>query len=252
MSGEGREVDVDQAMELFAPGKTPAETFLERRLEMIAFVKDHLVEATYKSDGYVKKENDYYKVPKSDSYAFTRRGASKLGDRYDVKQLDEHTDDHIYTPEHVMYRIRVTVGRDTRVLGVAAGSCSTSESRFTSQGTKKLYGATYQDGQEVEPPDYRAADHDVLAMAKKRGYVSAIVDALCAHDVLRSAVHGPTVDQLKRAILLLSHESVSDEKRMKWAEWTRKPSCTAEKMEEQLASLEDHIHETVKTEERQA
>lgn len=262
--------EADQAMELFAPPGDPAakpegqrdaplstEQFLKRRIDIIDFVRNVLVEATYKSGGKIKQENDYYKVPGSDNaYAFTRQGAAKLGDRFGLKQLGEWTDEHVYTPEHVMYRIRVAVGRARPVLGIAAGSCSTAEKRFTAMNTKKLFGAVYRnrgtkdspDWEEVQPPDYRAADHDVLAMGKKRAYVAAIVDALAAHDVFHAVLHGPTNDQLKRAILLLSHESVTDEKRMKWADWIAKPSCTAEKMEEQLDVLEEGIHATAEAE----
>lgn len=224
--------------------------FLKRRTALISAVRDHLVEATYKSSGYIDRENDYYKVPGSNSYAFTRQGAGKLSDLYRVKQMEEQTDKHVYEKDHVMYRVRVYVGRGGLVQGVAAGSCSTSEKRFTSMGVKKLYGATYKnnntqnkpDWEEVQPPDYRAADHDVLTMAKKRGIVNAIVDALAAHDVLTAAAQGPTTDQLNRALTLLTHESVTDEERVKFTTWITKPSRTAEKVEEQLAALEDRVH----------
>lgn len=263
MNSEHSKPDNAQVIDFFAPESSrpaaqPSEPpeafqttmsspmqFLKRRTAIISHIRDHLVEATYKNGGYIDRENDYYKVPNSNGYAFTRSGAGKLADRFAVKQMDEQTDAHTYERDHVMYRIRVSVGLEHLLLGIAAGSCSTSEKRFTSPGIKKVYGAVYsKNKEEVTPPDYRAADHDVLTMAKKRAYVNAIVDALAAHDVLEAAIAGPTADQLKRALLLLSHESITDEERTKFTVWIAKPNRTADQAEEQLVALEDRIHAT--------
>ena len=249
------------------------EQFLKRRQALIELVKTQLVEATYGPRGKILRVNDFYRVPGSDKLALSRPGAGKLSDIYRVKPMEQKTDQHVYEQDHVMYRLITYVGRGGQVLGVGTGSCSTSEKRFQSPKSRKKYNATFknadsQDGEliEVDPADYRAADHDVLTMASKRGYVNAIIDALSAHEVLQAAdeyQHIPegeaeeikeaprmhpehlTAELLTRIMSLVNHAQhqkvLSIDEAEKFFKWIWREDRTTEQVEKQLDLLEDRI-----------
>jgi len=254
----GQATDLDERYSQMA--MTP-ETFQRSRQVLIQFIADNLVEATYDKNGYPIQVNDYYVVPGSDKKALSRKGADSLSDLYKYKIL--HMDEVRSTVEKDFCSITYKCALHRSGVIVAERDATASSAEKAMQRSAKKYTLSGK-----KEPDWRSAENDIRAKAQKRAFVQAVIHACNASDILAAADDpsshgvedveyedvtdrpdpkpesngGPTVEQLKRATKLLAHKVVSLEEREKFADWMNKPSCTKERMEEQLALLEDRIH----------
>jgi len=239
---------------------TTPEQFKRRRVALMQFIKEQLEPAVMDGNKLVRV-NDYYKFPGSDKYGLSKKGAEALGTLYRYQVQDAEIVEHKCEKDYVYARARVTLHRGGMVMAVKESSCSSAEKSMQRSATKYTLSGK-------RDPDWRGADNDIVARAQKRAYVQAMIAACAASDILeasdaidfsdiREADYeevpndvdpkpesngGPTVEQLKRATVLLTHKSVTPEEREKFADWMNKSSCTKERMEDQLAALEDRIH----------
>lgn len=237
---------------------TTPDQFKRRRVALMQFIKEQLEPAEMDGNKLLRV-NDYYKFPGSDKYGLSKKGAEALGALYRYQVMDAGIVEHKCEKDYCYARAKVTLHRGGTVMAVREASCSSAEKSFQRSAAKYTCSGK-------KDPDWRSADNDIVARAQKRAYVQAMIAACAASDILESADEidfskvedaefedvtespspasngGPTVEQLKRATKLLTHKSVTADEREKFADWMNKPTCTAARMEEQLALLEDRIN----------
>ena len=170
------------------------QMFKRNREILVQFVREYLVEADYDSRGYpiAGKLHDFYKVPGSENKALTKLGAEKVGQLFRFGPGATRLVSSQETKEYVSATVEVVlVDQYRREVGSAVSSCSTAEPGYRSPGARRKYGATFKNQEETSPPDYRAALNDVVARARKRAVVQAVIVASAADEIFVSAEADP-------------------------------------------------------------
>lgn len=174
------------------------DAFQRNRQTLMKFVGNYLEESQYDSKGYPVpgKLHDYYKVPGSENKALTKLGAEKLAQLFRFGAGTTRLVASQETKEYASATVEVVLcDQYRREVGSAVSSCSTAEPGFRSDRARKKYGAVIQNGKETSPADFRAALNDVVARARKRALVQAIIVATSADEVFVSAEAEPTQEQ---------------------------------------------------------
>jgi hypothetical protein len=178
------------------------EAFKANRDVLMRFVREYLEEAEYDAKHYLipGKVHDYYLVPGSQNKALTKLGAEKLAQLFRFAVGSSPIVRCEETKEYVSATVElVLVDQYRRQVGAAVSSCSTAEPGFRSAGARKKYGAVLQNGKETTPPDFRAALNDVVARARKRALVQAIIVATSADEIFVSAEEDPQAKEAPAA-----------------------------------------------------
>ena len=163
----------------------------ERRSALLRFVGGKLREAEYDDRGYPLKGkmHDYYILPGYEKKTATKGCASKIADLLRLRVARKRVTDATFTADHGSARVCVElVDANGQPAGAHEAACSTAETGFQSPGVRCKYGAVweYEKGKpvrEVDPPDYRAAENDVVSRAGKRAFVGAVIVAASLEEV---------------------------------------------------------------------
>ena len=165
------------------------EQYAVMRKQVLKFIGEQLVEAEYNEKGYPVpgKLGDYYKLPNYDKQQLTKVGSEKISSFFRffagpitlVSQAREKD----YCDATVSI---VLLDHFGRTVGSAISSCSTAESGFQSIGAKRKYGGFYERAVEKKAPDFRAALNDVVARARKRALVQAVIVATCTDEIFEA------------------------------------------------------------------
>jgi hypothetical protein len=192
-------------------------TFQKNRTAILKFVKDYLVEAEYDSRNapIPGKVGDYYKVPGSEQKALTKRGASKINQLFRWSRGAARQVAATETKEYCSATIEVPlVDQYGRIVGAGVASCNTAESGFQGAAVKKYGGwGEWKDKRFTisRPPDYRAAQNDVVARAAKRASVQATIVASAIEEIFTAA---PEEEREGAATVQTSAARLPDSKRL--------------------------------------
>lgn len=162
------------------------EAFQRNRQTLMKFVGGYLQESEYDGKGYpvAGKLHDYYLVPGSQNKALTKLGAEKLAQLFRFGVGNTRLVASQETKEYASATVEVVlVDQYRREVGSAVSSCSSAESGL--QRAAKKYGT---------PPDWRAALNDVVARARKRAIVQAVIVATSADEVFVSGENDTAKD----------------------------------------------------------
>ena len=190
----GQQFALDRAEQEGDPAFQIAQ-YDRRRTTLLQFVAGKLVEATYDEKRYPVKGGmrDFYILPNYDKKTITKGGASKVMDFLRHRVASRKVTHAEFTREHGSARVCVElVDADGRPVGAYEAACSTAEGSFQAIGARKKYGADGEwvagdrgrkEWKETIPPDYRAAENDVVARAGKRAVVGAEIIAASLEEV---------------------------------------------------------------------
>ncbi len=155
------------------------------------FIRDVLEEAIYDAQGapLPGQLHDYYRVPGAQRKALTKLGAEKLAALFRYARGETKTMDTVETPVYVSATVGVVlVDLYRRAVGSGEAACATAEAGFRSLRAQRKYGAVItEDGSVQQPPDYRAALHEVIARAGKRAFVQAVIYATATDELFTVA-----------------------------------------------------------------
>lgn len=163
-----------------------------RRTALLTFIERKLTEAEYERSGYPVKGamHDFYRLPEFDLKVVTKGGASKVANLLRFRIGKKRVTSATFTADHGSARVMVElVDADGRPVGAHEAACSTAEKGFQRPGTRCKYGAKWEQDEhgkylrELEPPDYRASENDVVSRAGKRAFVGALVVAASLEEV---------------------------------------------------------------------
>ncbi len=171
------------------------DVWSRNRATLVRFIREHLEEATYDTDGKIRRTNDYYHVPGAAAGApncLTKRGGERLAQLHGFGKATTSVVDKTETPEYTSATVEVTLAdAKRRPIGSAVASCSTAEARFRSVFAQRKYGATVVKEQGewrvTKPCDCRAALNDVVARAAKRAFIQAVIVATAADEIFVAA-----------------------------------------------------------------
>jgi len=164
----------------------------ERRTALLGFIEGKLLEAEYERTGYPVKGamHDFYRLPDYDLKTVTKGGASKVANLLRFRVGKKRVTSATFTADHGSARVMVElVDADGRPVGAHEAACSTAEKGFQSPGVRCKYGAKWERDdkgkflRELDPPDYRAAENDVVSRAGKRAFVGALIVAASLEEV---------------------------------------------------------------------
>ncbi len=165
--------------------------FKRNRATLARFIRDVLEEAAYDAQGapLPGQLHDYYRIPGANRKALTKLGAEKLAGLCRYARGETKIVDSVETPEYVSATVSVVlVDQYRRVVGSGEAACATAEAGFRSIRAQRRYGAVItEDGTVEQPPDYRAALHDVIARAGKRAFVQAVIYATATDELFTVA-----------------------------------------------------------------
>lgn len=181
----GQQFALDRAAKEADPAFALAQ-YDKRREMLLGFVASKLQECEYDKSGYPLKGkmHDYYILPGYDKKTATKQCASKVADLLRLRASSKRVTSATFTADHGSARVAVDlVNADGRPAGSHEAACSTAEAGFRSMGARKKYGARYEGSKEVEPPDYRAAENDIVSRAGKRAFVGAVIVAASLEEV---------------------------------------------------------------------
>jgi hypothetical protein len=164
----------------------------ERRTALLGFIDGKLLEAEYERTGYPVKGamHDFYRLPDYDLKTVTKGGASKVANLLRFRVGKKRVTSATFTADHGSARVMVElVDADGRPVGAHEAACSTAERAFQSPGVRCKYGAKWEYDEkgravrELDPPDYRGAENDVVSRAGKRAFVGALIVAASLEEV---------------------------------------------------------------------
>jgi hypothetical protein len=164
----------------------------ERRTALFGFIEGKLLEAEYERTGYPVKGamHDFYRLPDYDLKTVTKGGASKVANLLRFRVGKKRVTSATFTADHGSARVMVElVDAEGRPVGAHEAACSTAEKGFQSPGVRCKYGAKWERDdkgkflRELDPPDYRAAENDVVSRAGKRAFVGALIVAASLEEV---------------------------------------------------------------------
>lgn len=158
------------------------DAFQRNRDTLMKFVRGYLTESDYDGKGYPVpgKVHDYYLVPGSQNKALTKLGAEKLAMLFRFGVGTTRLVASQETKEYASATVEVTlVDQYRREVGSAVSSCSSAEAGL--QRASKKYGG-----------DWRAALNDIVARARKRAIVQAVIVATSADEVFVSGENDTT------------------------------------------------------------
>jgi len=187
----GQQFALDRAKVEDDPAFMLAE-YDKRREALLTFIDSKLTEAEYTGSGYPVKGamHDFYRLPEYDLKTVTKGGASKVANLLRFRIGKKRVTFANFTADHGSARVMVElVDAEGRPVGAHEAACSTAEKGFQRPGVRCKYGAKWErdkDGEyvrELEPPDYRAAENDVVSRAGKRAFVGALIVAASLEEV---------------------------------------------------------------------
>jgi hypothetical protein len=168
------------------------QAYDKRHEALLAFVGGKLKEAEYLRTGYPVQGamHDFYTLPGFGAKTVTKAGASKVANLLRLRIGKKRVTAAQFTADHGSARVMVElVDSNGQPAGAHEAACSTAEKGFQSPAVRRKYGAEWEQDKEgkytreLEPPDYRAAENDVVSRAGKRAFVGALIVAASLEEV---------------------------------------------------------------------
>jgi hypothetical protein len=162
----------------------------KQRSAILNFVATKLTECEYDAKGYPLpgKMHDYYILPGYKAKTATKACVSKVLNLLRLRVAKRRVTNSNFTADHGSARVMVElVDSAGQPAGAYEAACSTAEAAFQSDGVRKKYGARYErvkgEYTEVSPPDFRAAENDIVARAGKRATTGATIVAASLEEI---------------------------------------------------------------------